>query len=158
VAQRVWRNSGQFSLGNDLSPKALGALIVGVAVLRRKHERHVYKVEVGHVCIYRMVHDGRRQVIDFAYPGDFIGLGALGTHAANAQATTKTRIRCVTVDALHEVAGSDQRLGLRADMEEDGSDLLVMGAYGHSRLQEFIFGGATRDVLRHMTVPVLMSH
>jgi nucleotide-binding universal stress UspA family protein len=40
----------------------------------------------------------------------------------------------------------------------DGSDLLVMGAYGHSRLREFVLGGATRDVLKHMTVPVLMSH
>jgi CRP-like cAMP-binding protein len=73
---------------------------------------HVYKVEVGHVCIYRMVHDGRRQVIDFAYPGDFIGLGALGTHAASAQATSKTRIRCVPVAALHDVVRSDQRLAL----------------------------------------------
>jgi CRP-like cAMP-binding protein len=73
---------------------------------------HIYKVEVGHVCIYRMVHDGRRQVIDFAYPGDFIGLGALGTHAANAQATAKTRIRCVPVAVLHDVARNDQRLGL----------------------------------------------
>jgi CRP-like cAMP-binding protein len=72
---------------------------------------HIYRVEVGHVCIYRMVHDGRRQVIDFAYPGDFIGLGALGTHAANAQATTKARIRCVPVAALHDVVRSDQRLG-----------------------------------------------
>lgn len=39
-----------------------------------------------------------------------------------------------------------------------GSDLLVMGAYGHSRLNELVFGGATRNVMRHMTVPVLMSH
>jgi nucleotide-binding universal stress UspA family protein len=54
----------------------------------------------------------------------------------------------------------DAKVGdvLRADMEEDGSDLLVMGAYGRSRLREFVFGGATREVLRHMTVPVLMSH
>jgi nucleotide-binding universal stress UspA family protein len=54
----------------------------------------------------------------------------------------------------------DAKVGdvLRSDMEEDGSDLLVMGAYGHSRLREFMFGGATREVLRHMTVPVLMSH
>jgi nucleotide-binding universal stress UspA family protein len=33
-----------------------------------------------------------------------------------------------------------------------------MGAYGHSRMREFILGGATRDVLKSMTVPVLMSH
>jgi len=34
----------------------------------------------------------------------------------------------------------------------------VMGCYGHSRIRELILGGATREVLRHMTVPVLMSH
>ena len=39
-----------------------------------------------------------------------------------------------------------------------GSDLLVMGAYGHSRLREFTLGGVTRHVLQHMTLPVLMSH
>ncbi len=39
-----------------------------------------------------------------------------------------------------------------------GADLLVMGAYGHSRLRDFIVGGATQGVLAHLTIPVLMSH
>ncbi len=39
-----------------------------------------------------------------------------------------------------------------------GAQLLVMGAYAHSRLREYVFGGATRYVLEHATVPVLMSH
>jgi nucleotide-binding universal stress UspA family protein len=39
-----------------------------------------------------------------------------------------------------------------------GSDLLVMGGYGHSRLREFILGGVTREIMRSMTVPTLMSH
>jgi nucleotide-binding universal stress UspA family protein len=33
-----------------------------------------------------------------------------------------------------------------------------MGAYGHSRLREFVFGGATKTVLQGPTVPVLLSH
>ena len=37
-------------------------------------------------------------------------------------------------------------------------DLIVMGAYGHSRLREVVLGGATREILRSMTVPVLLSH
>jgi nucleotide-binding universal stress UspA family protein len=37
-------------------------------------------------------------------------------------------------------------------------DLIVMGAYGHSRLRELVLGGATRTLLESMTVPVLMSH
>lgn len=37
-------------------------------------------------------------------------------------------------------------------------DLLVMGAYGHTRWRELVLGGATRHILSQMTVPVLMSH
>jgi nucleotide-binding universal stress UspA family protein len=39
-----------------------------------------------------------------------------------------------------------------------GSDFIVMGGYGHSRLREFVLGGVTRSIFRSMTVPVLMSH
>ncbi|GAB2179749.1 universal stress protein [Dongia sp. agr-C8] len=37
-------------------------------------------------------------------------------------------------------------------------DLLVMGAYGHSRLRDFVLGGATRTVISHPKLPVLLSH
>lgn len=40
----------------------------------------------------------------------------------------------------------------------EGSDLLVMGCYSHSRFREMVLGGATRTVLKSMTVPVLMSY
>jgi len=38
------------------------------------------------------------------------------------------------------------------------ADLIVMGGYGHSRVREIVLGGATREMLRTMTVPTLMSH
>ncbi len=38
------------------------------------------------------------------------------------------------------------------------ADFIVMGGYGHSRLREFILGGATRGILASMTIPTLMSH
>jgi nucleotide-binding universal stress UspA family protein len=41
---------------------------------------------------------------------------------------------------------------------DDALDLIVMGGYGHSRLQEGILGGVTRGMLQSMTVPTLMSH
>jgi nucleotide-binding universal stress UspA family protein len=43
-------------------------------------------------------------------------------------------------------------------VSRSGADLLVMGAYGHSRLKEMILGGATREVLGHAPLPVLMAH
>lgn len=49
----------------------------------------------------------------------------------------------------------DALLTLAADL---GTDLLVMGGYGHSRFREILLGGVTRTVLNAMTIPVLMSH
>ena len=54
-----------------------------------------------------------------------------------------------------EVSAADEILRF-AGREE--ADLVVMGAYGHSRLREWIFGGATRDVLQTTPVCCLMSH
>ncbi|SMF60835.1 Nucleotide-binding universal stress protein, UspA family [Tistlia consotensis] len=47
---------------------------------------------------------------------------------------------------------------LISQASELGAELLVMGAYGHSRLREFVLGGATRDVLTNTEVPVLLAH
>jgi nucleotide-binding universal stress UspA family protein len=47
---------------------------------------------------------------------------------------------------------------LLSRLADESADMLVMGGYGHSRLREMVFGGATRAILKHMTVPVLMSH
>ena len=41
---------------------------------------------------------------------------------------------------------------------EEGCDLMVMGAYGHSRLREAVLGGATRAALENSVIPVLMAH
>ncbi len=44
------------------------------------------------------------------------------------------------------------------EAHRSGSDLLVIGGYGHSRIREMLLGGATRHVLSHTTLPVLMAH
>lgn len=65
------------------------------------------------------------------------------------------------IDAdLLELPSGDLEIeqALLAMCSDHSIDLMVMGAYGHSRLREMILGGATRDVLKEMTVPVLMSH
>lgn len=65
----------------------------------------------------------------------------------------------VNVTVQREVA-ADAKVGetilsRAADLD---ADLIVMGVYGHSRLREFVLGGASRTLLESMTVPVLMSH
>ena len=39
-----------------------------------------------------------------------------------------------------------------------GADLIVMGAYGHSRMRQWVMGGASRTLLTSMTIPVLLAH
>ncbi|MGA9321789.1 MAG: universal stress protein [Xanthobacteraceae bacterium] len=57
--------------------------------------------------------------------------------------------------ALGDIDVADVILSHAADA---GSDFIVMGGYGHSRLREFVLGGVTRSIMRSMTAPVLMSH
>lgn len=65
-------------------------------------------------------------------------------------------VKCEVATAVsNDIGAGDVILSGLAD---DGADLLVMGAWGHSRMRELLFGGVTRHILEHMTVPVLMSH
>ena len=71
---------------------------------------------------------------------------ALSRHGIEASmATSNPREISLGQDLLSRVA-------------DESCDLLVMGCYGHSRLRELIFGGVTREILKSMTVPVLLSH
>ncbi len=70
----------------------------------------------------------------------------LARHGAKVVAQTAT---------AHDMEVGDILLSRASDL---GADLLVMGAYGHRRLRELVLGGATRHLLAHMTLPVLMSH
>ncbi|MBV9248536.1 MAG: universal stress protein [Acetobacteraceae bacterium] len=70
----------------------------------------------------------------------------LARHGINAEAART---------AMAGISASDALLSCASDVS---ADLLVVGGYGHSRLRELILGGVTRDLLRHMTIPVLMSH
>lgn len=57
-----------------------------------------------------------------------------------------------------KLAGQDAGCALRSYCHQEGADLLVMGAYGHTRAREFILGGATRTILENPGLPVLVSH
>ena len=61
---------------------------------------------------------------------------------------------------METVSGSDADAGdlILDRIAEAGIDLLVMGAYGHTRIRELWLGGVTRQMMRNMTVPVLLSH
>ncbi len=79
------------------------------------------------------------------HPGADIAL-FLARHGVKAEVATQSGVKLDIGEFI---------LSRAADLS---ADLLVMGAYGHSRLREVVFGGVTQTIMRHMTVPVLMSH
>jgi CRP/FNR family transcriptional regulator, anaerobic regulatory protein len=74
---------------------------------------YVYRVETGAISLYKVMPDGRRQILGFAYPGDLIGLGACDEYRFNAQATRPTQLKCLRWASLQSVARHDPELGLR---------------------------------------------
>jgi nucleotide-binding universal stress UspA family protein len=58
------------------------------------------------------------------------------------------------------ITAKDRAIGdsLQEHAIERGARLLVMGGYGHSRVRDFVLGGATKDILRDLQLPVLVSH
>jgi nucleotide-binding universal stress UspA family protein len=138
----------------------------------------------GPVLFVPYVHKGPLEAkrIGIAWDGS-----RLAARALRDAAPFLTRAQAITIISINEVqapaeasatavlaylarygaAARIQRMDAdRADIQpsilsiaaDDGLDLIAMGGYGHSRLQERILGGVTRGMLQSMTVPTLMSH
>ena len=70
-------------------------------------------------------------------------------------------LRCHNIHAVGIIVAEGSRSpaeALLARAKELESDMLVMGAYGHSRLREMILGGLTNDLLEKADIPLLLSH
>lgn len=101
------RLDSEWSLGSVRRIAAKGHLF------REGDEKfHVYKVTVGAICLYRILTDGRRQIIDFAFEGDVIGLGFALREGCNAQAIAPTDLKCVSLAFLLSAARQDSRVAL----------------------------------------------
>ena len=87
------------------------------------------------------------------YDAIIIGGGHNGLTAAAYLARHGVK---VTVDRLPSSNHSVAEV-LRRHAIDTSSELLVMGAYGHSRLRERIFGGVTKSMLEGQSLPVLMA-
>lgn len=76
-----------------------------------------------------------------------------GADLAEALARHGVEPEIKSLPGRHTDAGAE----ILAECEEFGADLLVMGAYGHSRLREYVFGGTTETILNDATIPVLLA-
>jgi nucleotide-binding universal stress UspA family protein len=73
-------------------------------------------------------------------------------------ATALTRHNVTTTAEGFPTAGLTAGQALKMRALDLGAVLLVMGAYGHTRISEFVFGGATDFMLKNMPIPILVSH
>jgi len=64
---------------------------------------------------------------------------------------------CVEVQRLPEGGRAPSDVLLRCALDQN-AEMIVMGAYAHSRLREYVFGGTTRDMLEKADIPLFLSH
>jgi CRP/FNR family transcriptional regulator len=75
-------------------------------------KQSIYRVESGAVCLYKTLADGRRQIFDFAFPGDLIGLGASNTYSCSAQAIGSASLKSIPLTRLYQLAAKDPGFAL----------------------------------------------
>jgi nucleotide-binding universal stress UspA family protein len=129
----------------DETRSAFGETVVvawkdGVEAVRAVAAAAPFFAEAGHVSLLAVAENDRDDP-SLAAMAEYLTLSGLKVEASRIAAPAEN----VAKTLLGEAAA---RLGA----------LLVMGAYGHWRWREWVFGGVTQDVLRSTTLPVLMAH
>ena len=116
----------------DFSRPAARAVADALPLLEKAKKVHVLTVANEKVI------ESRRPTTEFAK--------YLGRHGVNV--------------VLDTVDAADRRIGdiLESYVTSCNADMLVMGAYGHSRIREFILGGATKSMLSRPPLPIFLSH
>jgi CRP/FNR family transcriptional regulator, anaerobic regulatory protein len=114
VARRDWHSSPTVTLEEQFSRAPVRAITAKEHAFTEGDPRtHLFRVESGAVCLYKVMPDGRRQVLGFAYPGDLIGFGARAEYPFNAQATQPTQLRSLSWGTVESTARNNAALGLK---------------------------------------------
>jgi CRP/FNR family transcriptional regulator, anaerobic regulatory protein len=132
-------------------------------------KRSVYQIEAGAVCLYKTLANGRRQIFDFAFPGDVIGLGASDVYSCSAQAVGQATLKLVPLPKLYQLAAHDPNFALglyRAvsfELEATRDLLLTMGQQNSlERVAIFLLSLSHRNMRsgknpRLLTIPMTRS-
>ena len=93
-------------------------------------KKFLYRVQSGALCLYvtQREIDDTRAAIEFAFPGDLVGLGFLDAHTSWALATTETCVECLPRDAQAALVAADQRA-------RDQLDTATEREFEHRRIQ-----------------------
>jgi CRP/FNR family transcriptional regulator len=64
---------------------------------------HIFRVESGSICIYETRSNDRPSLIEFVFPGDYVGFGFLEEHSLSARALLETTVTCLPLDSIEDV-------------------------------------------------------
>lgn len=85
-----------------------------------------------------------------------VTVGSASTEAKNGLANAATRLQSTGMTVQTAVIQGQPETALGQTVESDGFDMVVMGAYGHSRIRSLIIGSTTTAMIRSCKVPVLL--
>jgi CRP/FNR family transcriptional regulator len=95
-------------------PRPSRSLARGEILFRTGDKRgKIYRVESGALCHYLRWDDGRREIVEFAFPGDIVGFGHLQSHVSTAQAMVETTVGLVPEREFDELLATDGQLAAR---------------------------------------------
>jgi len=109
VGSRSREDCGRSRAVRDARPLARGEILFQTGNKRGK----LYRVESGALCHYLRWEDGRREIIEFAFPGDIVGFGHLQSHVSTAQAMVETTISLVSQKEFDALLETDGQLAAR---------------------------------------------
>ena len=129
AAERIRRPAGRVArdtvapwLGGDAGARIrLGHTVAATAerrldahehlYLEGQEQSHVYLVLEGVAGLYKLLPDGRRQILSFACPGDMIGLDCPHVHGDSAEALGPLRVRAIPLNAIDRLIASEPGFG-----------------------------------------------
>ncbi len=133
-------------------PLTLQTVSTGARLFKAGDDRHAFRVEKGALCHYVVWSDGRHDVVEFAFPGDIVGLGTLDHHVSTAQAMVDTIVSDVSEAELSRRMAVDDLLALRAASAYD-----VEFDYIRQRAQAEDRGGPVKRVARYLCAVMAIS-
>jgi CRP/FNR family transcriptional regulator, anaerobic regulatory protein len=95
------------------SPDRYQHLVTGAVLFEPGQQRRLYRVESGAICHYMRPADHEHEIIEFAFPGDIIGLGYSTTHVSTAKAMVATNVSIITDADLDLALQKDNKLFFR---------------------------------------------
>ncbi|MBX2880589.1 MAG: helix-turn-helix domain-containing protein [Granulosicoccus sp.] len=127
-------SDGRIQLGHSFAATTERSLSAHEHVfLEGENQTHIHQVIDGVISVYKLLADGRRQIVGFHYPGDIIGLDHVGSYENHGEALCETRVRCIPVDAIDTLIMTEPGFGqamlqlLSTELAETRDQLLSLG-------------------------------